>query len=87
MSVSEVLRSALRTLAMAHAMEPDVVTDALLREARIAEADATAALADWQLAADDDGRRRARTRMSRAVAWFGVIVTSTSSNFSRNAPP
>jgi hypothetical protein len=84
MSVSEVLRTALRTLEMAHEMAPEVVTASLLREARVAEADAKAALDDWHAAVDDDCRQRARIRMNRSVAWLGVIVTSTSSNLSRN---
>ncbi len=87
MSVTEVLRTALRTLQLAHDMAPDVVTDSLLREARVAEADAKAALDDWRTAADEDVRRRARIRMNRSVAWLGVIVTSTSSNLNRNEDP
>jgi hypothetical protein len=84
MSVPEVLSAALHTLAIAHAVAPDIVTDALLHEARTAEADAKAALDEWHAAVDDDGRQRARIRLNRSVAWFGVIVTSTSSNLSRN---
>lgn len=87
MSVSDVLTAALRTLDMAHEVAPEIVSSSLLREARTAEADARAAFEDWRAAVDDDCRRRARIRLNRSVAWFGVIVTSTSSNLSRNDTP
>lgn len=83
MPVTEVMRATLRVLEMAHALAPDVVTDALVRESKMAEADATAAYDDFVNAVDDDTRTRALTRFRRSLSWGAMITASASANFNR----
>lgn len=83
MPVTEVMRATLRVLEMAHALDPDVVTEALVRESKMAEADATAAYHDFVHAVDDDARASALTRFRRSLAWGAMITASASANFNR----